>query len=159
MREGLPYRPNTAIIAFRENKFLLINRYCDPEGAWKFPQGGIDNGEDVLAAALREFQEELGTNNLNILGVSKHTNKYEWPNEQISRHEQKSGKRFRGQHQRFVIARYTGDEEELAPADDEVRQHKWVSKKDVLNYNEDEEHLLFNNYNGIIKKILEEFNL
>lgn len=29
-------------------------------GAWQIPKGKIDNGEELLAAALREFREELG---------------------------------------------------------------------------------------------------
>ncbi|HWI86167.1 MAG TPA: NUDIX domain-containing protein [Sphingomonas sp.] len=29
-------------------------------GAWQIPKGGIDKGETLLAAALREFEEELG---------------------------------------------------------------------------------------------------
>lgn len=31
------------------------------EGAWMIPKGGIEEGEDSLACALREFEEELGT--------------------------------------------------------------------------------------------------
>ena len=31
------------------------------EGAWSIPKGEIDAGEDPLAAARREFEEELGT--------------------------------------------------------------------------------------------------
>ena len=31
------------------------------EGAWMIPKGGIDRGETPLEAALREFEEELGT--------------------------------------------------------------------------------------------------
>ncbi|TCR69734.1 NUDIX domain-containing protein [Bosea sp. BK604] len=30
-------------------------------GAWSIPKGEIGDGEDPLAAAIREFQEELGT--------------------------------------------------------------------------------------------------
>lgn len=30
-------------------------------GAWQIPKGAVDPGEDVMAAALREFEEELGT--------------------------------------------------------------------------------------------------
>jgi predicted NUDIX family NTP pyrophosphohydrolase len=30
-------------------------------GAWMIPKGGVEEGEAPLAAALREFQEELGT--------------------------------------------------------------------------------------------------
>lgn len=29
-------------------------------GAWQIPKGKIDDGEELLAAALREFEEELG---------------------------------------------------------------------------------------------------
>lgn len=31
------------------------------QGAWMIPKGGIEAGEEPLAAALREFEEELGT--------------------------------------------------------------------------------------------------
>jgi predicted NUDIX family NTP pyrophosphohydrolase len=31
------------------------------QGAWMIPKGGIEPGEEPLAAALREFEEELGT--------------------------------------------------------------------------------------------------
>ena len=31
------------------------------EGSWMIPKGGIEEGEDSLACAVREFEEELGT--------------------------------------------------------------------------------------------------
>src|SRR6478735_1492226 len=30
-------------------------------GAWSIPKGELDEGEDLLAAAVREFEEETGT--------------------------------------------------------------------------------------------------
>jgi predicted NUDIX family NTP pyrophosphohydrolase len=30
-------------------------------GAWMIPKGGVEKGEEPLAAALREFEEEIGT--------------------------------------------------------------------------------------------------
>lgn len=159
MREQLPYRPNVAIIAFRNEEFLVINRFCDAQGAWKFPQGGIDNGEDVVSAAVREFSEELGSSALEVLGVSKHTNKYEWPDAQIEREYKKQGVRWRGQKQRFVVARFSGEENELEVEEEEVRAYKWVSRADVLRFDGDAEHALFKHYNHTIASVLDEFNL
>jgi predicted NUDIX family NTP pyrophosphohydrolase len=31
------------------------------QGAWMIPKGGVEDGEDVAACAMREFEEELGT--------------------------------------------------------------------------------------------------
>ena len=31
------------------------------EGAWMVPKGGVEEGEEAVACALREFEEELGT--------------------------------------------------------------------------------------------------
>ena len=31
------------------------------EGAWMIPKGGVEEGEEALACALREFEEELGS--------------------------------------------------------------------------------------------------
>lgn len=159
MREKLPYRPNVCIIAFRDDQFLLVNRVCDEPGEWKFPQGGVDNGEDVISAAQREFLEELGTNTISVVGVSKHTNKYEWPDEQIARYYEKHGNRWRGQKQRFVIARFTGSEDDFTLEKDELRAHKWVSRKEVQAFDEDTEHKHFAHYNHAIRSVLEEFNL
>lgn len=35
--------------------------YGRDKGAWMIPKGGVEAGEEPLAAALREFEEELGT--------------------------------------------------------------------------------------------------
>ena len=31
------------------------------KGAWMIPKGGVEEGEDAVACALREFEEEVGT--------------------------------------------------------------------------------------------------
>ena len=31
------------------------------EGAWMMPKGGVEDGEEPVACALREFEEEIGT--------------------------------------------------------------------------------------------------
>lgn len=39
---------------------VLLVRHSYGSGWWAFPGGGMRRGEDALAAALREFAEELG---------------------------------------------------------------------------------------------------
>ena len=50
------------------------------EGAWTFPKGLCDEGEDEFAAALREFAEEIGSpapaSDYVDLGTIKQSNKY-----------------------------------------------------------------------------------
>jgi predicted NUDIX family NTP pyrophosphohydrolase len=50
------------------------------EGAWTFPKGLCEEGEDEFAAALREFAEEIGSPSPTTiyidLGTIKQSNKY-----------------------------------------------------------------------------------
>jgi predicted NUDIX family NTP pyrophosphohydrolase len=64
-----PPRRSAGLLAFRRRRetieFLLVhpggpfwkNRDA---GAWSVPKGLVENGEDTLAAARREFEEEVG---------------------------------------------------------------------------------------------------
>jgi 8-oxo-dGTP pyrophosphatase MutT (NUDIX family)/phage portal protein BeeE len=53
-----------AIKASDTGRVLMIQRTLDPEdpagGAWEFPGGHLDAGEDPIDAAVREWQEETG---------------------------------------------------------------------------------------------------
>lgn len=44
------------------DKILLVQQYRPPVDAhvWEFPGGGVDDGEDVITAGLRELHEETG---------------------------------------------------------------------------------------------------
>lgn len=48
-----------AIIARDAAGRVLLVRHSYGSGLWAFPGGGMKPGEDVLAAAMREFAEEL----------------------------------------------------------------------------------------------------
>ena len=45
-------------VVFRPDGAVLLLRHL--EGTWVFPKGHIDPGEDALAAAVREVEEEAG---------------------------------------------------------------------------------------------------
>ena len=51
-KEG--YRLNVAMIIFNEDKKVLFCRRKNTEN-WQFPQGGVDEGEKIENAMLREL--------------------------------------------------------------------------------------------------------
>ena len=54
------YRPNVAALIINKDGCLLVcERLLNP-GAWQFPQGGVNEGESLEAAILREVEEEIG---------------------------------------------------------------------------------------------------
>src|SRR5947207_12798433 len=57
------HRPNVGIVLFnREGRVWLGRRVGTPEPYnWQFPQGGVDEGEDLFVAALRELEERPGS--------------------------------------------------------------------------------------------------
>lgn len=53
------YKLNVAaILRNAAGKILVCERY-DVRGAWQFPQGGVDEGEDIEQALARELREEI----------------------------------------------------------------------------------------------------
>ena len=57
----LPYRPCAGVMLLnREGKVFVGQRIDTKLEAWQMPQGGIDDGEDAEATAIRELGEEIG---------------------------------------------------------------------------------------------------
>src|SRR5690242_370245 len=56
------YRPCVGVMLVNgEGKAFVGKRIDNREGDWwQMPQGGVDNGEDLDAALLREVAEEVG---------------------------------------------------------------------------------------------------
>ena len=57
---GKEYRKNVALILERKNGKILICQRSDCEDSWQFPQGGVDEGEEIVEALYREVREEIG---------------------------------------------------------------------------------------------------
>ena len=56
---GVKYRPNVAGILCDGNGKILVGERLKHEGAWQFPQGGVDEGEDDMAKRDSKEQESI----------------------------------------------------------------------------------------------------
>jgi putative (di)nucleoside polyphosphate hydrolase len=150
----LPYRKSVSCIVFRDGQFLLVQLIGWPANWWKFPQGGIEPGESPETAAQRELLEELGNKEFTIVARSRYSHRYDWPDDSIK----KADNRWRGQIQKFVLAKYIGSDEEIKINKKEIQQYKWVDLKELLLSIEHNDQVFFN-YRQAIKKVLKEFDL
>lgn len=114
----LPYRSGVGVALFNRAGQVLIcrrrNRRLREHVAagheWQMPQGGIDDGEDPLAACFRELYEETSVTSVELIGEAPDWFAYDLP-EEIA-HEAWHG-RYAGQRQKWFALRFTGDDTEI----------------------------------------------
>ena len=105
------YRLGVGVILLnQENKVFVGQRSDSVAGAWQMPQGGIDDNETPLDAALRELLEEIGTNNVNLIKESSGWYYYDIP--ESWRIHLWQGKYY-GQKQKWFLFKYLGQDIEI----------------------------------------------
>ena len=123
----LPMRRGVGIILLNnENQVFVGKRKDNPGDKWQMPQGGVEDGEDFVAAMRRELYEETNIKNIKILKEIKQMYEYELPKNLIGIIWK--GK-FRGQKQKWFIAKFTGNENEidLNKEQQEFIAWKWIN--------------------------------
>jgi putative (di)nucleoside polyphosphate hydrolase len=116
-KERLPYRPCVGIMLLNREGQAFVGRRADyegePEGAgtwWQMPQGGVDEGEDLEAAARRELAEETGVVSARFIARTRDWLTYDLPAELIGIAWEG---RYRGQKQMWFAARFEGADSEI----------------------------------------------
>ena len=125
-KQVLPMRDGVGIIILNDKNEIFVGKRKDnPIDKWQMPQGGLDVGEDYLAAMKRELFEETSIKNIKVLREIDGFFEYELPKDLIGIIWKGN---FRGQKQKWFIAKFLGDEKEinLNTKNPEFVEWKWI---------------------------------
>jgi len=115
-----------------EYRFLLIHQNS---GHWSFPKGHPEDGETETETAKREFTEETGLNNVELIEDMQFKMRYF--NKKKGKYVFKTVKLFPG---------FLKHLEEPKVQDDEVQDYRWVDFREAI------ELLTYPNSKKILKK-------
>lgn len=122
----LPYRPCVGVMLLNRAGLVFVARRIDTRAeAWQMPQGGIDRGEGLQEAALRELREETGVERVAVLAESRDWYRYDLPVEIAA---EIWGGRYRGQEQKWFAMRFLGEDGEIVidQPDPEFEDWRWI---------------------------------
>jgi len=114
---ALPYRPCVGIMLVNNAGKVFVaqrkdNKDSQWRNTWQMPQGGVDEGEDIRSAALRELEEETSVpvEKVTIITQSNKEHFYDLPDELIGKLWK--GK-WRGQRQFWFLMRFLGHDNDI----------------------------------------------
>ena len=127
-----PYRPCVGICLLNDEGMIFAGKRLDNRAeAWQMPQGGIDEGEDAITACFREMEEEIGTNNAELLEEYPDWLDYDIPEPLANKLWNGT---YRGQSQKWMLLRYKGRNDEINIATDipEFEAWQWMAPADLI---------------------------
>ena len=125
-KKELPLRLGIGVVVLnKENKVFVGKRKDNPVNKWQMPQGGVDNGEDLVGAMKRELSEETGIKNIKILKEIDGWSEYELPDYLLGKIWR--GK-YRGQKQKWFVVKFLGSDNEinLETKNPEFIEWQWI---------------------------------
>ena len=122
------YRRGVGVMLLnREGKVFVGARIDNTDEAWQMPQGGIDEGEQPWATALRELEEETGIAPHLVERIAECPERLRYDLPEAVRHRLWGGK-WKGQLQDWYLARFLGGDSDvnIATEHPEFREWKWI---------------------------------
>ena len=128
MDDELSYRRGVGVMLLNRHGQVWVGRRIDNRDyAWQMPQGGIDEGEEPWATALRELEEETGIppHLVERIADCPERLKYDLPEELRGRLWRGQ---WKGQMQDWYLARFLGEDGDvnIATAHPEFSDWQWV---------------------------------
>ncbi len=128
-RESLLYRPAVGVMLLnREGKVFVAQRLDSTLEAWQMPQGGLDEGEDDVAGALRELEEETGIPPHLVEKIADHPQQLRYDIPDAIAMQLWKGK-YKGQIQDWYLARFLGQDSDIdiATKHPEFCDWQWIA--------------------------------
>uniref|UniRef100_A0A0D6R3R3 Nudix hydrolase domain-containing protein n=1 Tax=Araucaria cunninghamii TaxID=56994 RepID=A0A0D6R3R3_ARACU len=139
--EGPPtgYRPNVGVCLLNSSNEVFVASRLNLPGAWQMPQGGVEEGEEPRAAAIRELQEETGITSAEVVTEAPQWLTYDFAPHVKEKLSRLWGREWKGQAQKWFLLKFNGDENEINLAGDgteaaEFSEWRWMPLEQVIEH-------------------------